>query len=79
MGYFNMINMRVKTLSDNALIFWAGNGRNFRRGLGGDYIALGIQKGHLQLKYNLGSGDASIVYNWTRINDGKWHRIRLTR
>ncbi|CAB4065123.1 unnamed protein product [Lepeophtheirus salmonis] len=79
MGYFNMVNLRVKTESKNALIFWAGNGRNFKKGIVGDYIALGIYNGRLQLKYNLGSGEASITYNWTRINDGKWHRIRLTR
>ena len=32
-----------------------------------------------QFGYNLGSGEARLVYNSTRVDDGLWHRIRATR
>ena len=32
-----------------------------------------------QFAYNLGSGEATLVYNSTRVDDGLWHRIRATR
>ena len=32
-----------------------------------------------QFAYNLGSGEGTLVYNSTRVDDGLWHRIRATR
>ena len=44
-----------------------------------DYLALGIQNGHVQFGYNLGSGEVVITYNESRIDDGAWHKIRAQR
>jgi hypothetical protein len=32
-----------------------------------------------QFSFNLGSGEMVLEYNATRIDDGLWHRIRVTR
>ena len=34
---------------------------------------------YFQFAFNLGSGEARLVYNSTRVDDGLWHRIRATR
>jgi hypothetical protein len=44
-----------------------------------DYLALGINDGYLQFRFNLGNGEGLLEYNRSRIDDGLWHRIRATR
>lgn len=44
-----------------------------------DYLALGLKDGYLNFQYNLGSGEVIIVYNITKLDDGKWHSVRATR
>ena len=35
--------------------------------------------GSIQFSYNLGSGAAELRCGHTRVDDGRWHRIRATR
>ncbi len=42
-------------------------------------LDLGIDNGYLHFRFNLGNGEGGVVYNHTRIDDGRWHRIRATR
>lgn len=44
-----------------------------------DYLAIGLRDGFAQLGYNLGSGEALLVSNRSRIDDDRWHRIRVRR
>ena len=44
-----------------------------------DFVALGFVDGSLQLRFNLGSGEALIGYNDSRLFDGQWHFIRVQR
>ena len=44
-----------------------------------DYFLLGIQDGHVQFRFNLGNGEGVLVFNSTRVDDGRWHRIKATR
>lgn len=44
-----------------------------------DYLALGIKDGYLNYQYNLGSGEVIVVYNVTKLDDGKWHTVRALR
>ncbi|XP_022241619.1 pikachurin-like isoform X2 [Limulus polyphemus] len=70
------IQFRVKAYSPHALILWAGNKK---ASSSGDFLALGIKDGFLQLHYSLGSGEVNIVHNSSRIDDGKWHSVRAVR
>lgn len=73
----------IKARGKNGLLFWSGqevlwdgpeeSTTNF------DYVALGFVDGSLQLRFNLGSGEALIGYNDTRLFDGRWHFIRVQR
>ncbi len=33
----------------------------------------------MNFAFNLGNGEGRLVYNATRVDDGKWHRIKATR
>lgn len=68
------VHMRAK--GPNGVIAWSGE-RSMTSS--SDYVSLGMRKGHLQFSYNLGSGDVTITYNRTRLDDGRWHKIRATR
>ena len=66
----------MKPISPSGLIFWSGPDEMLPSS---DYIALGFVNGALQFRYNLGSGEAIISYNNTRLFDGKWHYIHAQR
>jgi hypothetical protein len=69
--------MRFRTTATSGLILWTG--RIEVTLISGDFLALGIRDGYLHLRYNLGSGEAMLIYNATRIDDGNWHRVKATR
>ena len=70
------IQMRVRPLGPDGLLFWTGEKD---MSPSSDYLALGLHRGHVTFSYNLGSGEVVIPFNWTRIDDGQWHWIRAQR
>jgi len=87
-GSSTSINLRLRVTASHGLLLWAGNvpkdnKDNFsKEGEGNvskDYIMIGISNGLVEFAFNLGSGEARLVYNSTRVDDGLWHRIRATR
>ena len=44
-----------------------------------DYMAIGLHDGFAQVGYNLGSGEALLISNHSRIDDDRWHTIRVHR
>lgn len=75
-GNTNSFNLRVKVYSSEGLILWIGG---TQKQPSSDYLLLGVRRGLLEFRFNLGHGEGHIIYNETRIDDGKWHRIRATR
>jgi len=71
-GSSNSINLRVRVTASHGLLLWAGSVTK-------DYIMIGVKNGLVEFSFNLGSGEATLVYNSTRVDDGLWHRIRATR
>ncbi|XP_072334658.1 basement membrane-specific heparan sulfate proteoglycan core protein isoform X2 [Scyliorhinus torazame] len=71
------IEMEVHTTSLDGILLWQGvkHGEN---GRGKDFVALGLQNGHVLFSYQLGSGEANILSE-DPINDGEWHRITAVR
>ena len=70
------IQMRIRTDHPEGLIFWAGEAE---MSPSSDYLAIGVKDGHVTLGWNLGSGEVIITYNESKINDGRWHKIRAQR
>lgn len=70
------VQMRIRAMGPEGLIFWTGEEKMTSSS---DFLALGVKDGHVQFSYNLGSGEVIITYNETRIDDGKWHKIRAQR
>ena len=70
--------MRVKVApKSRGLLLWTG-GDNMSPA--SDYLMLGVaENGRLHFRFNLGNGEAVLVYNETAIDDGRWHRIKATR
>ncbi|GFR68605.1 pikachurin-like [Elysia marginata] len=77
------LQMYIRPYLHDGLIFWSGEDQSFSTSSDlssmQDFIALGFVKGGLQLRYNLGSGEALITYNDSRLFDGEWHFIRVQR
>ena len=70
------MNLRVKLFSADGLLLWTGGSHSSPSS---DYLLLGVRNGFLEFRFNLGNGEGVLVYNHTKIDDGKWHRIRATR
>ena len=77
-GNTNSINIRVKVAPNaRGLLLWTG-GDNMSPA--SDYLMLGVaEHGKLHFRFNLGNGEAVLIYNETKIDDGRWHRIKATR
>lgn len=75
------INMRFRASSRSGLLLWSGRQSDpqEQRDENDDFLALGLDHGYLTLAYNLGSGEAVLRYNLTRLDDDLWHRIRAVR
>ncbi|XP_032675236.1 pikachurin isoform X2 [Odontomachus brunneus] len=75
------INMRFRASSSSGLLLWSGRQSDpqEQRDENDDFLALGLDHGYLTLAYNLGSGEAVLRYNITRLDDDLWHRIRAVR
>ncbi|XP_033738487.1 pikachurin-like [Pecten maximus] len=71
------IQLTMKPERANGLILWSGRDQPITSN--SDYLALGFVNGALQFRYNLGSGEAVISYNDTRLYDGEWHTVRAQR
>ncbi|XP_015607232.1 pikachurin [Cephus cinctus] len=75
------INMRFRASSSSGLLLWSGRQPDpqEQRDANDDFLALGLDQGYLTLAYNLGSGEAVLRYNLTRLDDDLWHRVRAVR
>ncbi|XP_043475420.1 pikachurin isoform X1 [Leptopilina heterotoma] len=75
------INMRFRTSSSNGLLLWSGRQSDplEDEDPNNDFLSLALDQGFLTLSYNLGSGEAEVRYNLTRLDDDLWHRIRAVR
>ena len=71
------IQMNIKPEAQDGLIFWTG--KSYPLTSSSDFLALGFRARALELRYNLGSGEAVIMYNTTNLFDGKWHSVRVQR
>lgn len=70
------IHFSLKPESRDGLLLWSGPDVMQATS---DYVAIGFKDGILQFQYNLGSGEAVISYNSTKLFDGKWHDIHVQR
>lgn len=71
------LQIHIRPRGRDGLLFWSGEDLSSKSAR--DYIALGFHAGSLQLRYNLGSGEALISYNHSRLFDGGWHFVRVQR
>ncbi|XP_067139289.1 agrin-like isoform X1 [Centruroides vittatus] len=72
----NRFEVKFRTKRDNGLILWTNKGMTTR----GDYLALAIIDGYVELSYNLGKQkEPLVIRNPSKVNDGKWHVAKVER
>ncbi|CAG9855043.1 unnamed protein product [Phyllotreta striolata] len=67
------IEVNFMSRAANGLLLYNGQMKNGR----GDFISLNIARGHLQFRFNLGSGIANITSMPITLNE--WHSVRISR
>ncbi|XP_077116593.1 basement membrane-specific heparan sulfate proteoglycan core protein isoform X5 [Ranitomeya variabilis] len=72
------IELELRTTSADGAILWQGMEEREGGGRERDFISLGLRRGHLVFRYQLGSGEANITTE-DPINDGEWHKITAIR
>jgi len=68
--------MRMRTGAPDGLLFWVSEEETSPYS---DYLSLGLKDGLVQFGYNLGSGEVVIAYEHRRVDDNKWHVLRIQR
>ncbi|CAK1553844.1 unnamed protein product [Leptosia nina] len=62
--------MRVRTRAPRGTLLWVGGSV--------DFLTLEVVQGHVQARWQLGAGEASVRAGG-RVSDGAWHEVRLER
>lgn len=70
------VELAFRSFSSHGLLLWAGD---WSKKPASDFVSLGLEKGLLTLRYNLGSGEACLASNSSRVDDGRWHWATLSR
>ncbi|XP_067139294.1 agrin-like isoform X3 [Centruroides vittatus] len=72
----NRFEIRFRTDSPNGLLLWTNKGSTIR----GDYLALALVEGYIELSFNLGQQKQPlIIQNPIKVNDDKWHVVVVDR
>ncbi|ODM92417.1 Pikachurin, partial [Orchesella cincta] len=75
-GWKLSLSFRVRTSVSRGLLLWAG--RKWMTSAS-DFISVGLRNGFVTASFSLGSGQTTIAYNITAINDGRWHHVHFFR
>ncbi|GAB6029009.1 hypothetical protein CHUAL_004797 [Chamberlinius hualienensis] len=70
------IQLRFRTMSSNGVLLWTGHQEMTPSS---DFVAIALNVGYVQLRFNLGSGEVTIRDNVTRVDDGRWHTVTAFR
>ncbi|XP_062871277.1 basement membrane-specific heparan sulfate proteoglycan core protein isoform X2 [Trichomycterus rosablanca] len=68
------IEVEFKSLTDNGLMFFSG-GKKMKVE---DFVSLSLVDGHLEFRYELGTGQA-VLRSQKRVSAGQWHRVIAER
>lgn len=68
------IEIQFQPQRENGILFYAGQGENGT----GDFLALSLRNGHVEFRYDLGSG-AAILKTPEKIKVGTFHRVTARR
>ncbi|XP_074640469.1 pikachurin-like isoform X2 [Tubulanus polymorphus] len=68
--------IKFRATEADGLIFWASQQIMTSSS---DFVALSLVGGRIRFQFNLGSGETTLQYNISRLDDGEWHEIRAQR
>lgn len=71
------VHLRFRAFAPEGLLLWTGDQN--KTSSNHDFMSVCLDQGMLRYTFNLGSGEVSLLNNYSRVDDGVWHNLRLTR
>lgn len=71
------LHLRFRAFAPEGLILWSGDQN--KTSTSNDFMSLSLDQGLIRYTFNLGSGEVTLLNNYTRVDDGVWHSLRITR
>lgn len=71
------VHLRFRAFAPDGLLLWTGDQNKTSNNH--DFMSVCIDQGLLRYTFNLGSGEVTLFNNFSRVDDGVWHNLRLTR
>ena len=69
--------LRFRAFVSEGLLVWFGDERTNSNNNNNDFMAISVEDGFVKYTYNLGSGEVTLIYNHSRVDDGVWHSLRV--
>lgn len=67
--------IRFRAFVSEGLLLWFGDQSNSSKN--SDFMAISVEEGFVRYTYNLGSGEMTLISNFSRVDDGVWHSLRV--
>lgn len=71
------LNLRFRAFAPEGLLLWSGDVNQNKTNE--DFMSLSLDQGMIRYSFNLGSGNVVLINNFSRVDDGVWHSLRITR
>ena len=71
------LHLRFRAFAPEGILLWTGD--QSKNTSNHDFMSVCLDQGMLRYNFNLGSGEVSLLNNYSRVDDGVWHNLRLTR
>ena len=71
------LHLRFRAFAPDGLLLWTGDQNKTSNNH--DFMSVCLDQGLLRYTFNLGSGEVILFNNYSRVDDGVWHNLRITR
>ena len=69
------LHIRFRAFAPEGLLIWSGDQNKTSNN--NDFMSVSLEDGLVKYTYNLGSGEVTLINNYSRVDDGVWHSLRV--
>ena len=69
------LHIRFRAFAPEGLLIWSGDQNKTSNN--NDFMSVSLEDGLVKYTYNLGSGEVTLTNNYSRVDDGVWHSLRV--
>ena len=69
------LHIRFRAFAPEGLLIWSGDQNKTSNN--NDFMSVSLEEGLVKYTYNLGSGEVTLINNYSRVDDGVWHSLRV--